>query len=252
MNKKQMTGFVIAFGIILLVVVGFISQRTYHRSGSIVLPQRVTETGESDSQTGNSGSFNEVHVTPSTVQLAINTLSRPAVYSRTHTVETFWSGGSGTQTYSVAVSSGKTRIDTALQDGSICHMLVVGGQAAVWYDEETTWTMLRAEQFSADIAQRMPTYETVVGLPMMSIIAADYRDEKGVGCLYVETAPDGDGYHDAYWVSVSSGLLFMAERYWNGEIVYRFTSSEVSTEPPEDNLFRLPDGSRWESASKVS
>ena len=56
-------------------------------------------------------------------------------------VETFWSGGSGTSVSQVSVSGGRTRIDTPLPDGSICHMLVIGGSAAVWYDDETTWTV---------------------------------------------------------------------------------------------------------------
>ena len=250
MNKKQMPVFAAAMGIILMFVVIFVAQRTHHRSGTIVLPQRQTESGESDTQAGGSDAFNEVRVTPSTVQLAISTLSRPSVYSRTQTVETFWSGGSGSQSYSVAVSSGKTRIDHQLSDGGVCHMLVSGNQAAVWYDEETTWTMLRAEQFSADIAQRMPTYETVVSPPGASITTADYRDLDGSGCIYVETAADEAGYHDAYWVSVDSGLLVRAERFCRGELVYRFTASDVSAEQPEESLFRLPDGSRWESGNK--
>ena len=250
MKKKHMPAFAMVLGVILMLVVVFIAQRTHHRSGTIVLPRPQTETGESDTQTGESDAFNEVRVTPSTVQLAINTLSRPSVYSRTHTVETFWSGGSGLESYSVSVSSGKTRIDYQLSDGGVCHMLVSGNQAAVWYDEETTWTVFRAEQFSADIAQRMPTYETVVSLPSSSITEADYRDLDGIGCIYVETAADEAGYHDAYWVSVSSGLRVRAERFWEGEVVYRFAASEVSTAPPEENLFRLPDGSRWDNAGK--
>ena len=99
------------------------------------------------------------------------------------------------------------------------------------------------EDFTADVAQRMLTYETVRELPVEDIALADYRELDGVYCIYVETSPDEAGYADRYWVSVSSGLLYAAERTCQGELVYRFTTTEPDAETPEESLFRLPDGS---------
>ena len=59
----------------------------------------------------------------------------------------------------------------------------------------------------------------------------------------METAPDGSGYGERYWVSVADGLLYAAERTWNGGLVYRFTASPLDAELPEESLFLLPDGS---------
>ena len=98
-------------------------------------------------------------------------------------------------------------------------------------------------RLTADVAQRMLTYEAVLDLPVTEITLADYRNRDGVQCIYVETAMDDDGYNDRYWVSVASGLLFAAERCCEGEVIYRFTTVEPEGDIPEESLFLLPDGS---------
>ncbi len=237
-----MTYFSLALGVVLLFVVLLLAQGRMRQSGGIVLPETPVDT---DAAGGDEwqGALNVVQILPETVQPAINTLSRPVSYKRTQTVETFWSGGSGRSVSQVAVSGGYTRIDTALPDGSVCHMLVLGGTAAVWYDDETAYTALQSDQFSADIAQRMLSYETVRDLEADRISEAGYQDLNGVSCIYVSTREDEGGYSDSYWVSVSSGLLVAAERCCKGERIYRFTAGEPDGEAPEEALFRLPDGS---------
>ena len=192
---------------------------------------------------GSESRLNVVSITPETVRPAINTLSRPAAYSRVQTVETFWSGGSGQAVSQIHVSGGRTRLDTQLPDGSVRHMLVVGGAAGVWYDDETEWKLLRSRQLSADLAARTLTYETVRDLPVERIAQADYRSLEGVYCIYVETAPDSQGYVDRFWVSVDTCLLHAAERLQNGALVYRFTATAPDAAAPDEALFLLPDGS---------
>ena len=241
LNKKTALLISLAAGILLLVTLVLV-QGSFHSGGGIRLPVGTADT-DSDNEQGSVGGLDVLEITPSTVKPAINTLSRPVTYQRTQTVETFWNGGSGQSVSQVAVSGNLTRVDTSLPDGSVCHMLVTGGTAAVWYDDETEWTILHSEDFTADIAQRMLSYEVVRDLPVEDIAQADYRDLDGVSCIYVETCPDEAGYTDRYWVSVSSGLLYAAERLFQDEVVYRFTTTEPDAETPEDSLFRLPDGS---------
>lgn len=231
----------LAAGILLLVALVLV-QGSLHSGDGIHLPEGTAETDPGEEQGAVDG-LDVLEITPSTVKPAINTLSRPVTYQRTQTVETFWSGGSGRSVSQVAVSGNLTRVDTPLPDGSVCHMLVTGGAAAVWYDDETEWTILRSEDFTTDIAQRMLSYEAVRDLPVEDITQADYRELDGVYCIYVETAPNEMGYADRYWVSISSGLLYAAERLFQDEVVYRFTTTEPDAETPEDSLFRLPDGS---------
>ncbi len=242
MDKKRMTYFAIGFGILLLVVVILLARSSYREPAGIVLPEELAGT-ELPEINHPENHLNVVEISPETVKPAINTLSRPLSYSRTQTVETFWSGGSGQSVYQISVSGNKTRLDTRLADGSARHMLVAGEKAWVWYDDETEWTVLHSGAFGADSAARMLTYETVRDLPAEQIAAADYRMKDELYCIYVETAEDEAGYADRYWVSVSTGLLAAAERLCEGKLVYRFSASALDADLPSENRFLLPDGS---------
>ena len=239
----------VGFCALLVVVVVLLAYGGRRGSGGIVLPEAPSGGGMEDPSGENH--LNVVEISPETVQPAIRTLSRPASYSRAQLVETFWSGGSGQSVSQVSVSGGSTRIDTQLADGSVRHMLIAGGGqdgalAAVWYDDEREWTLLRGGSAAADQAGRMLTYEAVLELPVGDIAAAGYQEPSGTYCIYVETAADPAGYVCRYWVSVENGLLYAAERSLDGELVYRFTAGQTESEPPEAALFLLPDGSALE------
>ncbi len=243
--KNRKTLFIsIIFGIVLFA--GYtIAQYMIERDTTIVLPESAAESDAVDKPPTQDDS-NVISVTPETVQVAIATLSRPLSYQRTQTVEIFWTGGSSSTAAQVAVSGGITRIDAMLSDGSICHILLSDTLSSVWYDDEQTWINLRADQFSADALQRMPTYETVLALSTKAIEHAEYCKKDGVDCIYVRTAPDADGYAESYWISVRSGLLFSAERTHNGTLIYRFSAAEPGSDAPSDNLFLLPDGTKFQ------
>ena len=242
MNKKKTTAVSVVLCLVLLVFVGILVAGQQKGGHSIVLPKPTTDS-ESGDNSSDTLELNVVTIAPGTVQPAINTLSRPITYQRTQTVETFWSGGSGRSVSRVSVRGGLTRVDTTLADGGVSHLLVNGSSAAIWYDEEETWSVLTTQQFSADVAQRMLSYEDILDLDVSQILRAEYREENGIYCIFVCTAPDSDGYWDQYWVSVSSGLLLKAERYINEELIYRFSASEPESDTPAEEMFLLPDGS---------
>ena len=244
-----MTYFSVGFGILLLVVVALLARSSRRETAGIVLPDSPIDAEDMGMEHVESR-LNVLEISPETVKPAIATLSRPVSYSRTQKVETFWSGGSGQSISQVSASGGRTRIDTRMADGSIRHMLLVsrtpeeeGTAAWIWYDDEATWTVLSNGPPTADLAGRMLTYEAVRDLPVESIAAADYRMKDDLYCIYVETGPDSGGYSDRYWVSVTDGLLYAAERVWGGEVVYRFTASLLDADVPDESTFLLPDGS---------
>ena len=247
MRRQKTTYYIAGLSILLILAILALAKGGLRRSGDIVLPTEQADAGDVDDSGAGEG-LDVVRITPATVQPAINTLSRPATYSRTQRVETYWSGGSGVSESRVSVSGGRTRVDTPLPDGSVLHMLVVGGSAAIWYDDEVEWTVLTAEQFTADIAQRMLTYETVRDLPVSDIAEAGYQELDGVYCIHVSTREDADGYVSSYWISVGDGLLKQAERYCDGQLVYLFTAEDINLDAPEEETFLLPDGSTWEGA----
>lgn len=247
MNKKKRAFYlVLGFGALLVVVMLLLAWGGRRQSQGIVLPESQGDSAGVGEEGGESR-LNTITITPETVRPAISTLSRPASYSRSQTVEIFWSGGSGQSASQIYVSGGRTRLDIQQADGSVRHMLLEteangGTLAGVWYDDETDWRVMRSPYLNADLAGRMLTYETVRDLQVETIVMADYREKDGVNCVYVETEEDGDGYAERYWVSVDNGLLYMAERLWNGEAIYRFTAGTPEIAAQEESLFLLPDG----------
>ena len=254
MDKKRITYMAIGFTALLAVVL-LLTWGGHRKSGRIVLPESQADASGTDSEELGS-QLNAVVIDPETVHYAVSVLSRPAAYSRSQTVETFWSGGSGTAVSQVYVSGQRTRLDTTLPDGGMRHMLVDTASAqtlsGVWYDDEAVWTRLASQTLTADQAGRMLTYETVRDLPPESIALADYREDYGENCIYVETLAGEDGYQDRYWVSVDSGLLIAAERLCEGALVYRFTTGNLDISPQEESLFLLPDGSLLADSPSLS
>ena len=91
----------------------------------IVLPGENSASDISDPGEGAGGgnAVQRVEVTAETVGRVVDTLTRPESYSRTMTLTTFWSGGSGTITVESAVSGELVRTDLTLPGGQVRHML---------------------------------------------------------------------------------------------------------------------------------
>lgn len=239
-NKKTLFATIALSTLLLLTFL--ITQQALTRDNAIVLPEQIIEPGKDDEESS-SDNFNTLSISPRTVQAAISTLSRPATYQRTQTVETFWHNGSSSSVYEVAVNGDTTRIDTTLVDSSSYHILMNTRTAAVWYDDETNWATLNAAEFTSDSQQRMPTYETVLDLSVSSIAQAMYCEKDGIWCIFVQTRRNIAGYSEKYWISAQSGLLYAAERLSNDTLIYRFTATEPQNEAPAASRFLLPDGS---------
>ena len=220
------------------------TQHMFREDSTITLPMRTTEADTGDDKS-DAEDLNILSITPETVQAAISTLSRPASYLRTQTVTLYWDGGERTTTFQIAVSGGMTRIDTTLTDGSICHTLLSGASACIWYDDDTSWATVRADQSSSDSLQQMPTYETVLELDSAAIVHVEYCTKDDVPCIYITTSTDLEGYAEQFWISAQRGLLYAAERTHNDEVIYRFTATEPGSEAPDQALFLLPDGSQF-------
>lgn len=242
MKKRRGSLIGAAFAVLIAIVFFFLLRLTAHRPPEVVLP----ETGDAQSDgdvirdEGHSA-IQRVEVTPETVQRVIERLARPDNYSRTLSIERYWSGGSGLTYAAVFVADGWTRVDVAEDGGETRHVINGDGRSWIWYgSDERVFTGTAA--LSADEEQSIPTYEEILLLETERIAAADYRMFDGVNCIYVETAPDALGYIDCYWVSVDSGLLSAAERRDGNRLIYRMRSLEADMGGVEEDEFRLPNG----------
>lgn len=240
MGKQKMTPVGIACVLIALLIVAFMVRGSLHRPDRIVLPQEPSMGGESSSVVVEEA-VDRVEIRPSTVQSAIEILARPSVYTRTITLERYWSGGSGMRVITAAAADGWLRLDITEEDGQFRHVISNEDTVYVWYGGSRKY-FSGADAISQDAEQGILTYEDILALPVESIAAADYRALEGVECIYVETAADEAGYVERYWVSVDSGLLAAAERECGGEIIYRMAALTVSYEGIDAEDFTLPDG----------
>ena len=249
----QKNRLIIAIAVTLLIVAAMFtsfgrslfSMRTEH----IQLP----EPGASSSSQEGGGSsqsaelFQRVEVTPQTVQSVIRTLERSTSYYWELTVETFWTGGSSATSVQTWVDGGWSHTRQVLPSGLIRHDLISEDTVYYWYEGSSDYLTAPAEGGSADLAQHIPTYETVLELDASSITGTGYEVKGSFPCVYVEVQGES-GTLERYWISTDNGLLISAEREINGALVYRMTAyTQVQTPCPATASFALPDGQELHS-----
>ena len=243
-SKKRLA---IAIAITCLIVAAIFA--SFGRSLFFVQIPSITlaDVNEGGDASGSSGvqdgdQYWQVAVTPETVQSIVATLSRPDSYYRELTVETLWSGGSYASPVQYWEDGGWAHTRQVLASGAVRHDLTGPETAYYWYEGSTAWGTFPADERSSDLAQHIPTYETVLELDPESITGAGYELRGSLPCVYVEVQEES-GALERYWVSTDSGLLISAERELNGTLVYRMTAySQIQTPCPATASFALPDG----------
>lgn len=187
-----------------------------------------------------------VEVSTRTVQSLIASLTRYESYSRTVTVQYFDAGQPvGSTSAQIWADRGWSRTDVTLASGRVEHAILGDGRLWLWYDRESAVYEGPGSDLSADLIQRLPTYEDVLALDKERITAAGYVERDGLPCVFVEAASRSLGYVERYWISETSGLLMAAETEKDGELVYAMSSQQVVS--PLDQaagIFTLPDGTQ--------
>ncbi len=243
-SKKRLA---IAIAITCLIVAAIFA--SFGRSLFFVQIPSITlaDVNEGGDASGSSGvqdgdQYWQVAVTPETVQSIVATLSRPDSYYRELTVEALWSGGSYASPVQYWEDGGWAHTRQVLASGAVRHDLTGPETAYYWYEGSTAWGTFPADERSSDLAQHIPTYETVLELDPESITGAGYELRGSLPCVYVEVQEES-GALERYWVSTDSGLLISAERELNGALVYRMTAySQIQAPCPATASFALPDG----------
>ena len=187
--------------------------------------------------------FQQVEVTTQTVTGVVATLARPSSYYRTLNVETFWPGGSSAAQVQVWADGGWTHSVQTQPSGVVRHDLTGQDTLYYWYDGAQQYQTAPADEKSSDLAQHIPTYETVLELNPEEITGAGYELQGDVPCILITVQRAGSTSLQRFWVSVSNGLLVSAEMEEEEQLVYRMTAySPVQSPCPADTRFSLPDG----------
>ena len=246
-DKKRTALAVVIITVVLAAVLYSFSLNLFAQTPELVLADPDADrSAEPSGQSGDGKGGLMVEVSTRTVQSLIASLTRYESYSRSITVEYY--GGEktfGMVSAQVWVDGGWTRTDLTLSSGRIEHAIVGDGQLWLWYDREETVYTGPAENLSADLLQRLPTYEAVLELEQDSITAAGYVERDGLPCVFVEAVTPELNYVERYWISETGGLLMAAETEKDGALIYALSSREVVS-PMEQTagIFALPDGTQ--------
>lgn len=210
-------------------------------TSKVILPSSSAGPGYLSGAGSQGQDYQRVEVTTQTVTGVTATLSRPASYYRELTVETFWEGGSSSTQVQVWTDGGWSHSRQTLPSGVVRHDLTGDDTLYYWYDGSAQYKKAPADEKSPDLAQRIPTYETVLELDPEDITAAGYETRGELPCVFAEVRSSRQLRR--FWISVETGLLVSAETEEDGQLIYRMTAySPVQTPCPADGSFALPDG----------
>ncbi len=168
--------------------------------------------------------------------MVADTLRRAENYSRTVTVERFWSSGSAVETIECHVRGEDVHL---ISDGrgEQRHVLISGGQVYIWYgDRAQSHAAAPAGSGDADAFTGILTYEELLSLDLSQITGAGYTVYDGQQCIYAAYDTGELGYGSVVYISIATGLLMGAERYDGETLNYRMRSSAPVMELPEEKL----------------
>lgn len=250
MDEKNRAFLVIAIAITVFAAV-FVSFGLPSLAGDI---PEVTLPDVSQEGTGETGSGPlTVEVTPDTVQSVIATLARPESYYRELSVILFWSGGAQSDEDQVQIWADGGYLKTAINTGgTVQHRLVGDGKLFLWYAGDRTWKELPAQTDTADLAQRIPTYEDVLALDPGQITAAGYEKKNGKDCIYVEVPNHSLDSLDRYWIETATGLLSAFETLEEEQTVYAVAETTFQAPLEAGVTFALPDGTLLHETSGLA
>ena len=176
MGKQKMTPIGIACILLVLLVVAFMVRGSLREPEKIVLPPEPSTT-EPSGPTVDNEAVDRVEVRPDTVQSAIEVLARPRVYTRTITVERYWSGGSGVSVITAAAADGWLRLDVTETDGQTRHVITGDDAVYIWYGSSRK-VYSGASALTQDAEQGILTYEDILALPHPTAVIWDLAVKK--------------------------------------------------------------------------
>lgn len=236
---------VLVIGISLVLNFGFEQRKLETLVTVTVNPSSAQEAAQDSGGPG----ANKVAITAENVQQVIATLSRPASYSRSVSVENYYQSSSTPDTTAMTVNV-KANGTAMIIDGAggKKHIILAGDTYYLWYDGDREYLSgstqaLGTFQRIADEFQRLLTYEDVLKLDKKNIQSASYTAFGGEDCISVSYITDDVfKYQTICYISLTSGLLIGAEQTSGMSTIYRMTTVGYSAAEPDGSVFLLPDG----------
>ena len=182
-----------------------------------------------------------IAVTPDTVQTVLRTLSRADSYSRTLTVQRFWSSGSSVSTIDIWARGELHRI--AIRSGGrnrVKNILLSGSEKWIWYSDSLHAFSSAAAEAEADRWETLYTYERIETLEPQSIFSADFVEFNGENCIFVHFQDSVLPYESLCYISCDTGLLMGEDMYDGNSLIYSMRSTLPDISTPEMEVFQPP------------
>lgn len=231
----------IVLGMVVWIVFSFFPSSQVN-TVPVVLPTAPADEGDDEKDKPQDISELEVSISVDNVQIALETVARADNYSRILTVESFWSGGSSSQTIDVAARSGNVKMIISRPDDTLIkYILIADGEKWIWYsDSETVYRGAAAEN-EADRWQTLLSYEDILTLDKGNILEATFDEYAGEMCIYVRYISGEFDYENRAWIDVDSGLLMAQETYDGDGLIYRMSSTAPDLSTPDESIFAKPE-----------
>lgn len=208
----------------------------------IVLP---TDTPDPDGENGGEGkdpTEQDITVSPDNVQIVLQTISRAENYSRTLSVENFWSGGSSSQTIEIAARGDSCKMSISRPESeSTKYILISGNEKWIWQSDSDNIYHGPAGENDEDRYQTLLSYEDILALGRDEIIDAYSGVYQDAMCICVRYTSGRLGYESLAYIDISSGLLIGLETYDGQELIYRMSSTLPDLSTPDESFFELPE-----------
>ena len=180
-------------------------------------------------------------VDTATVQTALATLRRSDSYSRSLTVQDYWSGGGRVRTVQVWARGDMLRLAVTTEGDRAPaqeNVLLRGDEKWIWYADSQRVYHGPVLDGDDDAYQTSLTYEALLEADAADILTADYRPYEDLNCIFVQWR--SGGYVSECFIDPATGLL-MAERRYDGNIlIYTMDSSVPDLTTPEESVFAIP------------
>ena len=206
---------------------------------AVLLPPAAAPEQDSGNAPGGE-TLPRIEVTPDTVQTVIGTLRRADSYSRSLTLETFWSGGKRTRLLDVWAQGDCFRI--AERGDTVKTVLLSGDEKWIWYSDREGVFHGSVREGDDDAYQTLLTYEDILTLPKQRIREAGYTDYDGTECIFVRYTDDLFQYEHCCYIAVETGLLMGQESYDGDTLIYAMHSTAPDISTQDEALFQPPVG----------
>lgn len=244
MKKRQTLLYIIiaAVACIAVVLMVYILPGLSQPDIPIVLP---TDTPDPDGENGENGkdpTQQDITVTTENVQIVLQTISRAENYSRTLSIESFWSGGSSSQTIEVAARGDSCKMSISQPESETTkYILISGSEKWIWQSDSDNIYHGPAGENDEDRYQTLLSYEDILALDTDGIIEAYSGLYQEAMCICVRYTSGRLGYESLAYIDISSGLLLGLETYDGQELIYRMSSTLPDLSTPDESFFEHPE-----------